>query len=91
MWPKPELAGADFDLVPKVAPMDEGNSAESQGRRTVRVATSVGCTLVVLGLLWVLVWKVGWWTPGLGLLSVKVAVVVSTGIVASVAWFARRR
>ncbi len=71
--------------------MDEGNSTESQGRRTVRVATSVGCTVVALGLLWVLAWKVGWWTPGLGLLSVKVAVVVSTGIVASVAWFARRR
>ncbi|MEU8784465.1 hypothetical protein [Streptomyces sp. NPDC048637] len=71
--------------------MDEGKSEESQGRPTVRVAMSVGCTLLILGLFWFLAWKVGWWTPGLGLLSAKVAVVVSTGLVASVAWFAGRR
>jgi 1,4-dihydroxy-2-naphthoate octaprenyltransferase len=71
--------------------MDERNSEELQGPRTVRVALSVGCTLLILGLLWVAAWKVGWWTPGLGLLSVKAAVMLSMGPAALVAWFARRR
>ncbi|MGA5564430.1 hypothetical protein ACPCUV_25145 [Streptomyces platensis] len=71
--------------------MDERNSEESQGRQSVRVALSVGCTVVILGLLWVVAWKVGWWTPGLGPLSVKTAVILSMGPAALVAWFARRR
>lgn len=71
--------------------MDERNSGEPQNPRTLRVALSVGCTLLILGLLWVVAWKVGWWTPGLGLLSVKVAAMLSMGPAALVAWFARRR
>ncbi|MGW8970196.1 hypothetical protein [Streptomyces platensis] len=71
--------------------MDERNSGQPQNPRTVRVALSVGCTLLILGLIWVVAWKMGWWTPGLGLLSVKAAAMLSMGIAALVAWFARRR
>ncbi|MFD5396328.1 hypothetical protein ACFWJW_19165 [Streptomyces sp. NPDC127097] len=71
--------------------MDKRKSAEPQSRRTLRVALSAGCTFLILGLLWIVAWKVGWWTPGLGLLSAKVAVLLSMGPAALVAWFARRR
>ncbi|MFI5520679.1 hypothetical protein [Streptomyces platensis] len=71
--------------------MDERNSGEPQGRQAVRIALSVGCTVLFLGVLWVVAWKMGWWVPGLGRLSVKTAAILSMGPVALVGWFARRR
>lgn len=52
---------------------------------------STTCALLVVGLFWGVAWKLGWWTPGFGMLSAKMAAMVSVGIVALAAWFAKRR
>ncbi|KUL35619.1 hypothetical protein ADL22_26715 [Streptomyces sp. NRRL F-4489] len=81
------------DLAHSITLMDEQNSSgDGRNRGTAgRVVLAVICALLVMGLLWGIGWKLGWWNPGFGMLSAKLAAVVSVGIVSLVAWAAKRR
>ncbi|AJC53031.1 MULTISPECIES: hypothetical protein [Streptomyces] len=71
--------------------MKEKSSGEHQKPASRRVLLSTVVALVVGGVIWVATWKLEWWSPGLGLLTAKVAVVISAGVVAFVAGRAKRR
>lgn len=85
---------ASHNLAHSIRAMDKTNSAERQDRSNGRVVLSTTCALLIVGLFWGVAWKLDWWTPGFGMLSAKMAAMVSVGIVALVAlvaWFAKRR
>ncbi|MEV0375794.1 hypothetical protein AB0I10_39730 [Streptomyces sp. NPDC050636] len=73
--------------------MDEqSSSGDRHDRGTAgRFMLAVVCALLVVGLSWAVAWKLGWWTPGFGMLSAKLAAAASVGIVALAAWIAKRR
>ncbi|WP_146022191.1 hypothetical protein [Streptomyces sp. CB02959] len=73
--------------------MDEQNSSgDGRNRGTAgRVVLAAICALLVMGLLWGVGWKLGWWNPGFGMLSAKLAAAAAVGLVSLVAWVAKRR
>ncbi|GCD36126.1 hypothetical protein OEIGOIKO_03881 [Streptomyces chrestomyceticus JCM 4735] len=54
--------------------MSEGESAEQLGNRAARIAVSVVCAVLVVGLALLLAWWLGLWAPGFAWLSTKLAV-----------------
>ncbi|MFD3424104.1 hypothetical protein [Streptomyces decoyicus] len=70
----------------------QSSSDERRNRGTAgHVVLAVVCALLVVGLSWVVAWKLDWWNPGFGMLSAKLAAAASVGIVALAAWIAKRR
>lgn len=74
--------------------MSEESDNEVRIRPAVRVALCVGSVLLAAGLAWTVNQSLGWWNPGVGWISAKLAakasVVLFVGLVTLLTWLKKR-